>query len=79
LSFIEAGFGVRTLRFFRPFRGLKSFCSLTQGGTRFTSLALGYYPSSFQPFQFEPHHVRCLVESFSTFASTLSSILINGS
>ncbi len=28
-----------------PLQGLDSFCSLTQGGARFTSLALGYYLS----------------------------------
>src|SRR5439155_13505815 len=46
-------------RFLSPLQGLKSFCSLTQGGARFTSLALGYYLPGFQPFQSEPPHVGC--------------------
>jgi hypothetical protein len=36
--------------FLPPFQGLISFELITQGGTRFTSLALGYYLSGFQPF-----------------------------
>lgn len=31
------------IEFFRPFRALILFCSLPQGGARFTSLALGYF------------------------------------
>src|SRR5437879_12826003 len=34
------------------FQGFHSFCSLTQGGARFTSLALGYRLRGFQPFWF---------------------------
>jgi len=50
--------------------------SLTQGGA---SLALGYFLSGFQPFQFEPPYVGCyVVKSFSTFAVTAASILMNG-
>jgi len=46
--------GSRTERvyFLSPFQGFDSFCSLTQGGARFISLALGYYLPGFQPFQF---------------------------
>ena len=43
-----------------PFQGLGSFDSSTQGGARFTSLALGYHLSGFQPFQVEPPHVGWL-------------------
>src|SRR5439155_17327924 len=46
-------------RFLSPLQGFRAFCSLTQGGARFTSLALGYHLSGFQPFQFEPPHVGC--------------------
>ena len=35
--------------FLSPFQGLNLFCSVTQGGARFTSLALGYFLSGFQP------------------------------
>jgi hypothetical protein len=36
--------------FCRPFRAWKFIGRLTQGGARFTSLALGYHLSGFQPF-----------------------------
>ena len=66
-------------RFLSPLQGLNSFCSLTQGGARFTSLALGYYLSGFQPFHFEPPHVGCYgLKRFSTFAFTAESILMSG-
>jgi hypothetical protein len=42
-----------------PLQGLNSFCWLTQGGARFTSLALGYYLSGLRPFQFEPRYLGC--------------------
>jgi len=58
-------------RFLSPLQGLNSFCSLTQGGARFTSLALG--------FHFEPPHVGCYgLKRFSTFAFTAESILMSG-
>ena len=66
-------------RFLSPLQGLNSFCSLTQGGARFTSLALGYHLSGFQPFQVEPPHVGCYgLKSVSAFAFTAESILISG-
>jgi len=46
-----------TLKILPPFQGLRTSGRLTQGGARFTSLALGYFLSGFQPFQFEPPHV----------------------
>jgi hypothetical protein len=50
---------------FRPYRACSICCSLTQGGARFTALALGYYLSGFQPFQFAAHSRRLLrVEKF---------------
>ena len=39
--------------------GLEFILIRSQGGARFTSLALGYFLSGFQPFQFEPPHVGC--------------------
>jgi len=70
---------LRVFGFLPPLQGLNSFCSLTQGGARSTSLALGYYLSGFQPFQFEPLHVGCYgLKSLSTFAFTAASILISG-
>jgi hypothetical protein len=39
--------------FFRPFRALSFFDSSTQGGARYTSLALDYYLSGFQPFEID--------------------------
>jgi len=52
---------------------------MTQGGARFTLLALGYLLSGFQPFQFQPPHVGCYgLKSFSTFAVTGASILMSG-
>jgi len=36
--------------FLSPLQGLDSFCSLPQGGARFTSLALGYFLLDFQPW-----------------------------
>jgi len=49
---------------------------LTQGGA---SLALGYFLSGFQPFQFEPPYVGCYgLKSFPTFAFIASSILMSG-
>ena len=36
---------------------MNSFCSFTQGGTRYASLALGYHLSGLQPFRFESTHV----------------------
>ena len=39
----------------------------------------GYFPSGFQPFQFEPPHVGgCGLKSFPTFAFTAASILMSG-
>src|SRR5947207_15980216 len=67
-----------TDRILSPLQGLNSFCSLTQGGARFTSLALGYHLSGFQPFQVEPPHVGCHgLKSVSAFAFTAESILIS--
>ena len=43
--------------FLSPFQGLNAYSFTTQGGARFTSLALGYHLSGFQPFIFEPHVV----------------------
>jgi hypothetical protein len=58
---------------------LDPFCPLTQGGARFTSLALGYYLSGFQPFQFEPPNVGCHgLKSFPRSPFTAESILMSG-
>ena len=66
-------------RILSPLQGLDSSWLVTQGGTRFTSLALGCFLSGFQPFQFEPPHVGCYgLKIFSTFAFTAASILIGG-
>ena len=64
-------------RYASPFQGFHSFCSLTQGGARFTSLALGYHLSGFQPFQVEPPHVGCHGLKSAAFAFTAESILIS--
>lgn len=62
-----------------PLQGLSSFYLLTQGGARFTPLALGYFLSGFQPFQFEPSHAGCCrLKSLSTFAFTTASFLMSG-
>ncbi|SRR6266480_7125843 len=44
------------------------FDSLTQGGARFTSLALGYHLSGFQPLKFEP---PAAAATFGKFSFTL--------
>src|SRR5438477_9071692 len=83
--FLSFARGQRTLRnsrvwfvkFLPPFQGLDSFCSLTQGGARFTSLTLGYHLSGFQPFQVEPPHVGCHGLKSAAFAFTAESILIS--
>jgi hypothetical protein len=60
-------------------QGFFNLLFATQGGARFTSLALGYYLSGFQPFQFELSHVCCYaLKSFSALAFTAASILMRG-
>ena len=42
-----------------PLQGSDDLLTLTQGSARFTSLALGYPLSGFQPMKFEPRYLGC--------------------
>ncbi len=61
----------------RPLQGLNSFGSFTEGGARFTSLALGCFLSGFQPFGSEPPCVGCQ-ERFVAGSDSCSADFIGG-
>jgi hypothetical protein len=60
-----------------PLQGSDNSLTLTQGGARFTSLALGYPLSGFQPLKFESRYLGCygIFENVSASATALGIAL----